>query len=326
MGACRKADGRQYPQTRRQRNNSNVQDATSDCPWGESMKIILSRKGFDSKYGKIPSPILPCGRLLSLPIPEVGEGGHAYADLSCDGLPLSTIITQLGGNAEGQAHLDPDLDRGRLAHREDGWRAAFGQTGNAQIHLENQRVASGDLFLFFGWFRHTELLQNVLRFKRPHRELHVIFGWLQIGEIYRVSGNQCPQWLQYHSHFRNHGGNGYQANNTIYTATPRLTLGGRTLSVRGAGTFPGFNPSLQLTDPDETRRTYWRLPRWFYPPSPRQALSCHANPDNWTRTNQYAFLRSQPIGQEFVLNTRYYPEANEWVMSLFGGIAVYPEA
>lgn len=32
-------------------------------------KIILSRKGFDSKYGGIPSPILPDGAMLSFPIP-----------------------------------------------------------------------------------------------------------------------------------------------------------------------------------------------------------------------------------------------------------------
>jgi len=35
------------------------------------MKIILSRKGFDSSYGGCPSPILPDGTLLSLPIPEM---------------------------------------------------------------------------------------------------------------------------------------------------------------------------------------------------------------------------------------------------------------
>ena len=37
------------------------------------MKIILSRKGFDSQYGKIKSPILPDGTLLSLPIPQEND-------------------------------------------------------------------------------------------------------------------------------------------------------------------------------------------------------------------------------------------------------------
>ena len=37
------------------------------------MKVILSRKGFDSSYGGCASPILPDGTMLSMPIP----GGEA---------------------------------------------------------------------------------------------------------------------------------------------------------------------------------------------------------------------------------------------------------
>ena len=34
------------------------------------MRIILSRKGFDSANGGYPSPIMPDGRMVSLPIPD----------------------------------------------------------------------------------------------------------------------------------------------------------------------------------------------------------------------------------------------------------------
>ena len=34
------------------------------------MKLILSRKGFDSQSGGCPSPIFPDGTLYSLPIPD----------------------------------------------------------------------------------------------------------------------------------------------------------------------------------------------------------------------------------------------------------------
>lgn len=52
------------------------------------MKIILSRKGFDSSYGGYPSPILPDGSLLSIPIPSMrfvkkktdGENKWQYFD------------------------------------------------------------------------------------------------------------------------------------------------------------------------------------------------------------------------------------------------------
>jgi Nucleotide modification associated domain 3 len=44
------------------------------------MKLILSRKGFDSSHGGGPSPIRPDGRLLSFPIPRVpvSAGGMAF--------------------------------------------------------------------------------------------------------------------------------------------------------------------------------------------------------------------------------------------------------
>ncbi len=48
------------------------------------MKVILSRKGFDSQYGGKPSPILPDGRLISLPIPSQDDKLR-YSDLSLDG-------------------------------------------------------------------------------------------------------------------------------------------------------------------------------------------------------------------------------------------------
>lgn len=38
------------------------------------MKVVLSRKGMDSRAGGIPSPILPDGTLLSLPIPNEKSG------------------------------------------------------------------------------------------------------------------------------------------------------------------------------------------------------------------------------------------------------------
>ena len=37
------------------------------------MKVILSRKGFDSEFGGYPSPILPNGQMISLPIPDQNE-------------------------------------------------------------------------------------------------------------------------------------------------------------------------------------------------------------------------------------------------------------
>ena len=68
----------------------------------ELMKIILSRKGFDSASGGLCNPILPDGTLLSMPIPGTSKNPVYYKDLHfdverCSGCPL----LQGGGNGRG---------------------------------------------------------------------------------------------------------------------------------------------------------------------------------------------------------------------------------
>ena len=67
------------------------------------MKVILSRKGFDSSNGGCPSPILPDGTLLSLPIPS--QDRDAYEALSFRGLNYGTLLEQLRpGQAFSRCH------------------------------------------------------------------------------------------------------------------------------------------------------------------------------------------------------------------------------
>ncbi|MEO0853818.1 MAG: hypothetical protein AAFY15_10000, partial [Cyanobacteria bacterium J06648_11] len=73
--------------------------------------VIFSRKGFDSGYGGVPSPILPDGRLVSLPIPY-RDRRHTYQSVSFDTRPLAAIVTPLTKGriaATASCHLDPDL-------------------------------------------------------------------------------------------------------------------------------------------------------------------------------------------------------------------------
>ena len=48
------------------------------------MKVILSRKGMDSESGRMASPILPDGTLLSLPIPD-RKSNKTYEDIQFRG-------------------------------------------------------------------------------------------------------------------------------------------------------------------------------------------------------------------------------------------------
>ncbi len=166
------------------------------------MRIILSRKGFDSEYGKQPNPILPNGTLLSLPIPDE-NGNNAFSSLLCNELKMNyyEIIyslkprTKIKGN--DTCHLDPDL-RKDVRDRLAGWKPAFGQADIALQHLQNKKVGVGDLFLFFGWFKETEMNQGKLVYKRGAKDLHVIYGYMQVGDTKRRSN--APDWLKDHPH------------------------------------------------------------------------------------------------------------------------------
>src|SRR6056297_354266 len=141
------------------------------------MKIILSRKGFDSTSGRFASPILPDGRMISLPIPD-SKSHIEYSDLKLDNKTYFDIINDLRGKKKVivKCHLDPDLYPD-VIKRMKGWKPVFGQSGAAQKHLENQGVGAGDLF--FGWFRRTVYKDEKLVFDKKDIEgRHIIYGYL----------------------------------------------------------------------------------------------------------------------------------------------------
>lgn len=285
------------------------------------MRLILSRKGFDTGSGGCPSPILPDGALLSLPIPDKNSD-ILYSAVNPRGMEVGRLVAELTGDPKRLsdfAHLDPDLESCAIP-RLEGWRPMLGQTGAAQGHLRKQKIGVGDLFLFFGLFQRVEQRGGTWRFVTNSRELHVLWGWLQVGEFHKVaalSSNDLP-WARYHPHFRGNRGRG----NTLYVAADKLRLGGKRFDVPGAGIFPRFKEQLLLTDLTEenTRSllTQWRLPAAFYPHSGKRPLSYHGKSWRWRRSEDAAYcgLRSVSRGQEFVLDLDHYPEVLGWLESL----------
>jgi hypothetical protein len=273
------------------------------------MKIILSRKGFDSASGGVASPILPDGSLLSLPIPDP-SGTVSFGELRPHGVDLAQVVHDLIGgkvSAGTRAHLDPDLEPSSLP-RLDGWRPAFGQCSAAQGHLERFKVGVGDLFLFFGWFRRVEYAQGRYRYVADSPDLHVLFGWLEIGEVLAGSALQAPpEWLRRHPHLDG----AYRQGDHVYIARTRGTL-----AEEGAGTFRRYSSALQLTAVESRSRSVWRLPAWFTPGDGRPPLSCHARADRWTPEGSTVLLSTVGRGQEFVLDSADYPEVLLWAASL----------
>lgn len=277
------------------------------------MRLILSRKGFDTQAGGRPSPIFPDGTMLSLPIPD-RHFPVRYEDLHWRGRNLGDIVEALTRGrrrCRDGAHLDPDL-RQDVLPRPTGWRPSLGQVGTAQGHLRRMGVGAGDIFLFWGSFREVD---DDLRGRGP--TTHRIWGWLQVGEVLPVDAISERQrvtwpWLAKHPHLARRP----DPSNTLYLAADRLSLPG--LPSRGgpgAGVFDTTAPERCLTAADARTPSSWDLPLDFIPRD-RPPLTFHGESSRWSVEHGRARLRVVVRGQEFVLDLDEYPEVRTWVAGL----------
>jgi hypothetical protein len=262
------------------------------------MRIVLSRKGFDSGSGGRPSPILENGELLSLPIPEA-NGTVAYEDLRHRGYDVGQMVRDLGPNVSTHCHLDPDVDASAIT-REIGWRPAFGQSEAAARHLDNNGVNVGDLFLFFGWFRRAQRVSGKWYYTPRAPDLHVLWGWLRVAAIVDPARSPAPAGLALHPHFDGRARPG----NRVYV--------GR--NATDGGVFRRLQPSLVLTEGAQLR-SRWRLPIDFLPRG-RKPLTYHSRPSRWASASDSCTLTTVGRGQEFVLEADAYPEARAWAEGL----------
>ena len=167
------------------------------------MKVILSRKGFDSSNGGIVSPIFENGDMISFPIPS--DDKDSFSDLSYNGMGYDEILSCLNYKGGSHCHLDPDLDQSRRREKVDGWVPAFGQSSTSAIYLLNNNVEPGDLFLFFGNFHFVEWNGQKYKYVKQSgdfykdNDLQVVWGYLQVGDIVMNHQEQRRYWWHPHS-------------------------------------------------------------------------------------------------------------------------------
>jgi hypothetical protein len=205
------------------------------------MKVIFSRKGFDTSFGGAPSPIIE-GVPISLPIPTKQRSVTTYR-LAGVG-QIVEDMTKGRIRADDLCHEDPMFFNGH-------W--AFGQVGPAQSHLERNGIGAGDVFLFFGLFASRDGRD------RHHR----IFGYLEIEEVRclgsRPSESDNPKgFLRRHPHTIGE----WKSNNTLY-----LGSGAKAKTA---------HPLLRLSKP-EGAVSIWTVPPWLK----ATALTYHSNPTRW---------------------------------------------
>ena len=270
------------------------------------VRLIFSRKGFDSASGGGPSPLLAV-RPRSLPIPTRMPTSTRFEDVR-DG--VAPQVARLSGgriSADQPCHLDPDLDAAALP-RQPGWRGSLGQAGAAQSHLRNQGVAVGDVFLFWGLFQENSG-DPEWRFRglREHR----LFGWLQIGEVWTIANDPrglltAHPWLHAHPHTQT---GGWPRTNTVYVASERLSLDGRQTTLPGWGLLRN---GYRFTVHGSTSPSLWEMPPWLDVMQGGVGLTYHPA----ARWRSGGRLQSAARGQEFVAHIADRQDARRWLVNV----------
>ena len=217
--------------------------------------IILSRKGFDTAYGRCPSLIIG-KQMISFPIPEdskqndckafpkysclkiaidnIGEKSLKDLILESTGRAKKTIFKDMeldkddNGDNEPRCHFDPQLFNYRKA---SDFVASLGQMDIAAKLLNKYDVKKGDLFLFFGNFKFVdgklEPVAHKMKGKYGEYEvskknafIHCIWGYMEIGEVIAKPQNKNvhPYINDYHPHMK------YESDeNFLYIAADKLS-------------------------------------------------------------------------------------------------------
>lgn len=278
------------------------------------MRVILSRKGFDSANGGIPSPILPYNnQLISLPIPSK-EDSIAYSELlSKEYSNYYSIISSLQQHKRKHiiqpsdtCHLDPDIYP--IMDRSKNWKPLFGQIGASQTHLQDNFIGKNDLFLFFGWFRYTTLKNQSLSFDADRKySLHVIFGYFQVEKIL-TKDSEIDSWMTYHPHIQSKT-RFMNKTNCVYVAKDHLSWN---KDLPGAAPFNYIDESLILTKKDKQGQ-YLSRSKWYFtakhPFGKKIAITYH-NKKSW----QKDYFQSASIGQEFILED--CKEVEQWAKDI----------
>ena len=219
------------------------------------MKIILSRKGFDSSFGGVPSLIRDDGRMISAPIPEMDGKGQFYdTGTRYDDLRDFTLPAGCKYKPGVFCHLDPDIRPELHKQLPPGWKPILGQCGAAARHLENHGVAEGDLFLFWGWFRKADEPRS--------RSFHAVWGYMQVAGI--VKDSRKIRKYSWHPHSREcycGKDSSPKETNTLYVGADTLSGIPEAEGLPGYGTFRFDDVSrrlLKLTLDGESRLTHWR--------------------------------------------------------------------
>ena len=269
------------------------------------MKIILSRKGIDSSFGKVSNLIVNDTDFLMFPIPDIQDKA-TYKDIKA----YDAIWEKLYKNPkyyeelspDKHCHIDPNIQN---FLNEPNFLGSLGQVDGAQTQLEGQdiskdKIKEGIIFIFWGLFSKANENNTEFEFSNHFKNRHVIFGYLEVGDIIHTNGLTSKArneyeikypWLTSHPHWNNEKYKD-RVNNTIYIAKEN-----------GYGLFK-FNEKLILSAPHSCACSNWTV---------KELANCEFTNYKDLVFNDDGEIIMPSRGQEFVLDD---PKATKWAKSL----------
>ena len=269
------------------------------------MKIILSRKGFDSSNGGIVSPIMEDGTMLSFPIPS--KDNNNFDDLVYYDQLYTKILQDLNYKENPEypnCHIDPDLTIDRRKVAIEGWCPIFGQISSSAIYLiKTAEVKKGDLFLFFGNYHKVKYSNGKYQYIKKtgdfysDNDLQVIWGYLQIGSIIQDPEEQ----KKYSWHPHSIVDKDKKKSNVMFVASDKLSFN---KNMPGAGVLK-FREDRVLTAKNCNKATW--VKRSFY-----DVNSIIGNRKNSSKNPDGIYYAG--IWQE--LGLKKTPECEDWAKSI----------
>ena len=275
------------------------------------MKVIFSRKGFDSSYGGSPSIILPDGKtMISFPIPVHGleEGDSPEAIFyEAEKKTLKDYLDELKIQSDSKYHVDPEIQNLSVKKGDRFFKRRYGTLGqcsSAAGHLFNNGIKPGDiseknpaLFLFFGLFSKTKINDegSLILDGKP---FHSFFGYLIATEALDVS-DKIPEDLKDHPHYRNRNHKEYIKGNknVIYKGD-------------SFGVFQ-YSDQLRLTVENSDNVTNWAIPDFI-----KEMTYNNKRIKNGKRENDKIIFKSASRGQEFVVTNFDEEKMKDWLNTL----------
>ena len=196
-----------------------------------------------------------------------------------------------------------------LMERPEGWKPSFGQARAALSHLEKYGVGEGDIFLYFGWFREAEISKGRWRFVQGSPDLHLIYAYLEVGNIWKRMDGDPPAFLAKHPHIFCED-SFPPSQNAIFIGADICSLDS---NMKGCDSL-SFDHKRVLTG-IEGKRSRWILPSCLFKRNGICKLSYHDRQKGEKLLGRDEYLiTAVPRGQEFVVELDDHTK--KWIWDL----------